>query len=241
MVYLLALLLALTPLSAAAAAVPLAEVIRHTVEVYGGAAALERVAAVRERATLHPRIRHPGETARMVRLLDPKGRLRVGIRYSGGDHELRLLDHGHGWRDGRAVSGPMSTAMVLQAARLALPWLLARHPQVAVDHSTVTTARGTRRLLSLRLGPKTRIEAAIDPRSGHIVRTTGRIPMGSTTLTFTTVLSDFRRVGGLLFPFHEENHAQGQHTATTVIDHVDLLDQVDPGRFRPAPAGGRSL
>ncbi len=237
--FLVPLLLAL--LAPRAGAASLADVIHHTVEVYGGSAALARVAAVRERAVLHPRIRHRGETGTLTRLFDATGRLRVEIAYSGGSHELRLLDRARGWRDGREVAGPMYTAMVVQATRLVLPGLLERHLGEVVDGGTVAAEGGTLRLLSLPMGSAL-MEAAIETTSGHIVRTTGRIPMGPMTLTFTTHLSDFRRVGGLLFPFHEENWAQGRHTATTVIEQVKLLDRVDPARFRPAaPAGAQGL
>ena len=235
-----AALLTLAPPSASATSV--AEVIRHTAEVYGVVTVEGGVAAVRQTATLQPLIRHLGETGRLTRLFDPTGRLRVEIAYSGGSGEVRLLDGGRGWRDGREVAGPMRTAMAVQAARLILPQLLTRHAAEVIDGGTIAAAGGQLRLLSLPMGASALMEAAIDPATGHIVRTTGRIPMGPMALTFTTHLSDFRRVGGLLFPFHEENWAQGRHTATTVVERIELLDKVDPATFHPAaPNGGRKL
>jgi len=240
MIRLSALLLCLAFVPSDAVASSVAEVIRHTVAAYGGDA-LARVAAVRQTATLHPRIRHLGESGRLDRLFAGDGRLRVEITYSGGDHEERLLANGRGWRDGSEVAGPMRTAMAVQAARLILPTLLMRHADAVIDGGTVAAKGGTLRLLSLPMG-NALMEAAIDPANGHIVRTTGRIPMGPMALTFTTHYSDFRRIKGLLFPFHEENHAQGRHTATTVVERVELLDRLSPEDFRPAaPEATRKL
>lgn len=233
----------LAPLGAGAAPpaglTPVAEVVRQVVEAYGGEAAWARVAAVRQAATLHPRIRHPGESGRLERLFTGDGRLRVEITYAGGEREQRLLANGRGWRDGSEVAGPMRTAMAVQAARLILPTLLARHASEVVDGPTVATESGILHLLSLPMGGAL-MEAAIDPANGHIVRTTGRIPMGPMSLSFTTDYSDFRRIDGLLFPFHEENHAQGRHTATTVVKTVELLDRVDPAvwALEPPPTPG---
>ncbi|PIU79763.1 MAG: hypothetical protein COS73_02510 [Nitrospirae bacterium CG06_land_8_20_14_3_00_70_43] len=200
--------------------------------------ALARGAVVRQTGVVQPRVRHGGESGRLTRLFDTTGRLRVEIAYSGGARELRLLDGGRGWRDGDEVAGPARAAMAVQVARLILPTLLGQHAAEVIDGGSVAVAGGTVRLLVLPMGDLF-LEAAIDPATGHIVRTTGRIPTGPVTLTFTTELSDLRRVGPLLFPFHEENFAQGSHTATTVVERVELLDRIDPGRFRPAAPAGR--
>ena len=56
---------------------------------------------------------------------------------------------------------------------------------------------------------------------------------------FQTDYSDFRRVGHVMFAFHEETSASGQPTGTITIERIRLNPKVVPADFLPPPGAGR--
>src|SRR5512146_1004510 len=100
-----------------------ASVIDRVVETYGGRAALASHPVVVQEGEVAAHAH--GDVGRVTRILARPWRLRVAIRYPGGATERRILDGQRGWRDGREVTGsPALAAMLLQAARVDLPFLL---------------------------------------------------------------------------------------------------------------------
>jgi hypothetical protein len=170
----------------------------------------------------------------LVRVFQQAGSLRVEIDYPGDTTEVRVVHGGHGDRDGREVTGtPMHSAMVLQAARLALPLALVEKGARVVDRGEVERDGVRLRVLALLLPDAMEIAAEIDPRSGRILRSSGSMagPGPGGRIEFATEYSDFRRVAGVLFAFHEENWARGQHTGATSLTRVDVLAKAPPGTF----------
>jgi len=189
-----------------ALAADLDTLVSKVVDAYGGSAAWAKVKRIEARGRVVPAMRK-GDGA-MTRTWSSNGNLRVEIVYPD-KTEVRALEDGKGTNNGRP-SNPMELdGMRLQAARLALPRLLA-------DKKT-----------SLRLTAPNTIEASfegltitaeVDPATGHIVRSTGR----SGEMAFVTAYSDFRTVNGLLIPFHEENSAMGMKTADIFLESVEI-------------------
>jgi hypothetical protein len=206
----------------------LGALVDRVAQAYGGEKALSRVRAVRETGTLETQ----RGTARMLRLLAPPDRLRVEIAYPEGRGEVRVLDGPHGYRNGEMVSGPPRDAMVLQAARLDLPGLLLRKRAKLVDLGEVV--REGRKLLGIGvpLDGSLNVAIAVDPQSARIVRSEGALS-GAGGMRFATVYSDFRTVDGVLFAFHEENFAGGQHTGMIKIERVEILAEAPSGSFAP--------
>jgi len=218
--------------SASAEDVP--ALLRRTVEAYGGTEALARVVAVRERGEVRPRQRHPGEVGRVLRVFQGAERLRVEIEYSAGAREVRLLDGSRGWRDGVAVSGPLLDSMAIQAARLALPRLLQEQSGALIDRGSVTRGEAPRRQLELPLGGARALVVEIDPDTGRILRSVGRLAMGDGgAMEFVTEYDDFRDVDGVVFAFRERNFAGGVETAETVLESVELLAAPPEDAFAP--------
>jgi len=212
-------------------AVSAAEVVRRSVEAYGGVAALERSPAMVEEGVVKSARRGEG---RLTRIFERPRRLRVSIAYSGDSGELRVLDGPQGWRDGEEVSGgPAYLAMVLQAARLDLPLLLERGAGKLVDEGTVERDGAKLRAVTVPLGDGLTLTAEIDPGSGQVRRAVTRMTGPSGAVEFSTVFTDFRKVSGILVPFHETSFAQGQLTGETVIGSVEFLREAPTGAFRP--------
>jgi len=210
-------------------------ILDRVLEAYGGSSARERAATVRQTGVVSATMRNGhGE---IVRTFERPGKLRVEIKYEGmPDPEIRVLDGSQGWRSGDPVQGPMLTSMILQAARMGLPWILADHADAIVDRGTVERDGGERRVLELPLDDSTSIIVEIDPETARITRSIGRasapgFPGG--VMEFATDYDDFRMIDGLLVPFHEKNYAMGHSTGETHLTQVKVGVEIPPSTFAP--------
>lgn len=203
---------------------------------YGGVEALSRAAAVRQTGRLTAAMRGPREGT-ILRAYGRPDRLRVEIAFPGEEKEVRVLDGPRGWRQGREAAGGPYDAMVLQAARLDLPWLLQERKGQVKELGTLTRDGKERRVLEMPLSGTMTVLAEIDPESGRILRSSGTVisQMGSrlVPLEFATEYDDFRTAGGVLFAFRERNFAQGHPTGDTVLSGVEVLPSLPGDTFRP--------
>lgn len=207
--------------------------VRKAVEAYGGERVLETARHIRQFGTTTSILR-PGATGRIQREFTAPDRLRVQVDFPG-DVETRIYDGKDGWRSGRKVDGPPFDAMVLQAARIALPLNLLRNLGKLVDRGAGTVDGKPVRTLELPLGKGLSLTVDIDPASGRILRSAGRggEGMGGRPLEFVTGYSDFRKVGGVLFAHREGNFANGVVTGETVLERIELPAVLPPATFRP--------
>jgi len=207
----------------------LAPLLDKVVAAYGGRAALEHARVVKTEGTVTSMM-HPAP-GRIVRIFQRPDSLRVEIAYPGSPPEVRVIHGGRGDRDGQEVTGPAHAAMVLQAARLALPLALVQKGARVADRGTVERDGQTCRAVALALSGGLELVAEIDPASGRIVRSSGAMPGPGGKIEFATAYSDFRPVAGVLFAHREENWARGQHTGATVLQRVEILPAAPPGTF----------
>lgn len=203
--------------------------VEKVLAAYGGRAALERAGIFRQEGSVTS-VLHPAP-GRIVRLVKRPGSLRVEVRYPGEPPEVRVVHYGYGARGGQPVAGPMHGAMVLQAARLALPLSLAAKGAAVSDRGTVKREGKTLRVLALALPDGMELTVEIDPASGLVLRSSGSMPGPGERIAFATEYSDFRKVSGVLFPFHEENWARGHHTGATQLERVEVLRAPPEGAF----------
>ena len=147
-------------------------------EAHGGRPALARLSAFRQVGRTVSTMRG-GASGRLTRVFQSPGRLRVEIAYPGAAPEVRLLDGPEAWKDGRPAEGPLRAAMVLQAARLVLPWLLLERAADVRDLGSETAADGRRRrVLGLALEPDLALLVELDVESGHILHSRGLLRQG---------------------------------------------------------------
>ena len=182
------------------------------VDAYGGSAAWAKVASIDAHGRVVPAMRKGDGT--MTRVWRGAGNLRVEIVYPD-KTEIRALEDGKGTNNGRASTAMELDAMRLQAARLALPLLLAEHKGSLRDLGTHDDVRS----IEIALDAPLTMTIDIDPKTSRVVRSVGR----SKDVAFTTVYSDFRTVNGLLVPFHEENSAMGMKTADIFLEKVEVV------------------
>ncbi len=206
---------------------------------YGGRPALEKVKAYRVEGSLFSAMRHSDSPT--VRVFARPGRLKVMLDYANGA-EMRFVDGDRGWRSEgggpvEEAQGPMFSAMVLQAARAGVPWILYEH----ADEASFTDSleqNGVRCAgVLIPLGKGLLLRAWVHPGNFHVVRSQGLLSQGGMSTHFETVYSDFRVVDGVTFAFREENFASGHQTGLTTITKVVLNPPIRPGEFQPSPAG----
>lgn len=208
-----------------------ADAVRRSVDHYGGEEALRKHASFHAEGVVLSLLQGRGNVVRDFRYPD---RLRVVIAY-GPRIETRLWDGKTGWRQGTVVTGPPLDAMVLQAARHALPLLLLDRRGEVVDRGTDTFEDREVRVLELPLGNTLVVTAEIDAKTGRILRSAGRGGSGGSRggpLEFLTTYTEFRTVDGVLFPVRERNYANGFVTGETILGTVELRDVPDEA-FRP--------
>jgi hypothetical protein len=200
-------------------------------EAYGGRAALEKIATVRESGTVEAAMRM-GSSGPVVRLFARPAKLRVEI----GTNEVRLVNGPKGWRNGKEVTGTQYEAMVLQAVRLDLPWQLLTHKDKLVEKEPQELDGKRLRVLELSLDNGLSVSAGIDPDTGRILRSSSDSNGGPTGgMNFETHYDYFRKVDGVLFAFKETNLVHGTKTANTALSKIELLKVTPEGVFEPQP------
>jgi hypothetical protein len=205
---------------------------RRCVAAHGGAEAIARASGFVQEGTVTSLL-HPGMTGRIGRAFRRPGRLRVEIAYPDRSGEVRVLDGSEGWRDGVPASGPQLASMVLHAARLDLPALLAEKGRRLADRGTWQHEGKALRVLGLEVGPGLEVEVGIDPETGLILRSRSFTVGPGRPVEFVTSYSEFREVGGVVFAFREGNWANGATTGETVLSRVEVVSGPDAGLFRP--------
>jgi len=250
-VVLTAVLLVVTGLAPAAAAPPAAEpapdsahatvtaqdvreLVERVLDAYGGRAALDRVKAYRAEGRVVAVMQ--GREGPTTRLFQRPNRLRIELRYAV-EPELRIVAGARGWRgseDGvEPASGPMLDAMILQAARAAVPWILMEHAAEA-RRIEPREHRGRQLVgLEIPLGGGMTLRLWIDPSTRRVEVSQGTLAHHGMGTAFETAYGDFRMVDGVLFAFREENYASGAHTGYTAIERVVLNPKPRPGDFAP--------
>ncbi|MBK7367989.1 MAG: hypothetical protein IPJ04_08775 [Candidatus Eisenbacteria bacterium] len=238
------------PLQAPGAPAPeIRALIDRVTTAYGGRKALEKVRAYRVEGSVFSTMRH--SDAPTIRVFARPAQLKVLIDYANGA-EARLVDGAKGWRNEAGgplepVTGPMYAAMVLQAARAGVPWVLYEHAAEATFTDSLTQADVRCVGIELLLGEGLVLRAWIDPATHHVVRSQGLLEHGGMRTHFETVYADFRAVDGVTFAFREENFASGRQTGLTTITKVVVNPPLRANEFQPpdgvpptpAPGAGR--
>ena len=184
-----------------------AGLVDDVIAAYGGAAAWGKVKSFRQTGTVASPMRPaPGNVTRLWTRPD---KLAFEVVYPSGT-ETRIVDGDHGTQNGKPASGAGLGAMRLQAARLAIPALLLdRRADVKVRDGNV---------LELAVAPGLTLTMEVDPKTNRVTRSVSKLE----GMEFSTNYAGFRSVDGLLFPFTEENFANGTKTATTTLAKIEV-------------------
>ena len=185
-------------------------VVANTIKKYGGEAAWKKVVSIHEAGVVESPMSGEGKTTRDW---ERGKKLRVDIQYAK-NREVRDLNGDKGTRNDVPVTGMGYDAMVLQWARLAIPAMLIEHRHELKDMGEKEGLR----VIEIPISSSMSVMAAIDPKSGYIVRS-GSEGQG---MKFVTEYHDYKMSGGLLFAWREENFAQGMKTGVTTLSAIEV-------------------
>lgn len=218
-----------------------------TVLVFTGAAGaaelgplLERIERAYGTLTLPSSILQRGRTlshsrgeGALLRAYRGAERFRIEIHYRSGV-ETRIIDGPAAWQSSRPMSEAFRSALILQAARVALPWnLLAAREQLR-DGGEHRIGDTRLHFVEMPLGDKLRVVAEVDPESGRILRSRGILTHpGGSEMVFGTVYEDFRTTDGRLYAAVEHHYAMGRYTGHSVIESVEYDAPIADSLFRP--------
>jgi hypothetical protein len=210
------------------------ELVEEVIATYGGAEKLASVTAVRQWGQLVS-FRRGGSIARVERTLELPDRLRIEIAYPGEPDEVRILDREFGWRRAAEAPQPLYDSMLLQAARLSVPYILPAVRAELRDQGFSTDREGREiRVLELPLRHDLSLFIEIDSARHLIRRTRGTMLVGrDPVMEFSAEYHEHRMIEGVLVAMREEQFAMGRHIGYTTLDTVEFPDQVPPGSFVP--------
>lgn len=169
----------------------------------------------------------------LTRLYAAPDRFRIEIRYAS-RIESRTMAGKQAWQQGEPANPVLRNAIALQAARIALPWNMLERRAALADLGEVAGTEGkTLRAVEFSVDQQIRMVVEIDPHTGHILRSRGIQSLGTNSMEFATVYSDFRRRGGRAHAAREDHYAMGQHTGYSLIDEVEYPARIPDDAFRP--------
>lgn len=173
------------------------------------------------------------EEGPILRTYQHPDRLRIEIRYPGSE-EIRVLNGSQAWKQNEPITGSFHAAMILQAARMALPWSLQKDRSSLRDLGTLKFEDGKNlQVLEQPLGIGLVMRATIDTDTGRILRSVGRMTGNMGIMEFGTIYEDFRKHDGLLYAATERHFAMNQATGYTHIDKIEFVDALPETLFLP--------
>ncbi len=187
-------------------------------------------AAVRETGSTRSFLQGEGTLVRLYKFPD---RFHIEIKYPNSEEDRTMI--GDRVWNRHTPANPMSRgAIILQAARIALPWTVLSRRSTAVDLGTKIDEDGRSvQVIEFPLGEQRTIVAEIDPARGYILRSSGSEMANGTVLEFATRYSDFRVIDGRVHAAHEEQTAKGIKTGYSVIEKIEYLDSLPDSDFAP--------
>lgn len=208
------------------------EFLARVVVAHGGGMA---PIAIHERGVTDSARRGKGPVERWWQAPD---RFRIEIRYPGAA-ESRLLRGAEAWQQGQPATTAFHGALVLQAARMALPWRLQENAARVSDLGIRPDSAGKpARMLEWQVREDIRITVDLDPDTLLVRRSRGVLTYNNSPMEFATGYEDYRVVGGRQVAMTERHFAMGQFIGTTTLDSVEFPAVLPAPTFDPGTAAG---
>lgn len=225
-------LLALLAQCGIAQAADLAPLLNRIATAYGNTTAPK---SILQTGRTYSNMRGEGSLLRAYREPD---RFRIEIAYAGGE-EVRILNGSGAWQQHRAMSEMFRGALLLQVARMNLPWNLFAARNTLRDRGMHSLNDGTQaHIFEMPMAGGLRMEVAADPASGRILRSNGVVtsPEGG-EMAFGTIYDDFKTTDGRLYAATERHFAMGRYIGRSTIDAVQFDIPLADTLFHPTLPG----
>ncbi len=209
----------------AIAADSLQAVLAKVASVYGPAPG-----AIRETGTTFSVLEGEGTLLRLYRFPD---RFHIEIAYAEA-FDNRTMIGDKTWNKQATANRMSRGAIVLQAARIALPWSMLARQSAALDRGAASLTDGRAvRVIEVPLAETLTMLVDVDPETGYIVRSRGMQVLAQTEIEFATMFSDFKSRDGRVYAAREEQFAAGRKTGYSFLDKVEYLDSLPDSAFAP--------
>lgn len=215
---------------AAPALADVGALLAEVVAAHGGGAA---PTAIHERGTTESLRRGIGPMERWWQAPD---RFRIEIAYPGAA-ESRLLNGAEAWQQGQPATTAFHGALLLQAARMALPWRLQQNAQRVVDLGAGRSSQGRPlRILAWPVQEGIKLIVEIDAETRLILRSRGILTVNRASMEFATGYENYRSIDGRRVAMTERHFAMDQYTGSTQLDSVEFPAVLPAPTFDPALA-----
>lgn len=211
-------------------------VINKVIDAYGGKEAVEGINALHAKGRTEAFMLHSNGT---YELYFKRGRkLRIETRY-GRSWELRILNGDRGYRAAESlpleeVFGPRYFAMVYHYKHLDILHDLIKGAYRIHSVGRASIDGNNAEVLQLSDKDGAAMDICVDEHSFLIVKVTGYFSSGNKSTYLSAEFSDYKKVGGSLFPFLITNYAGGIKIAQTVIDKYFINPEIADSIFEPA-------
>lgn len=214
-------------LTSAPALADVGSFLAEVVTAHGGGAT---PGAIHERGVTESLRRGKGPVERWWQAPD---RFRIEIHYPGAA-ESRLLHGAEAWQQGQPASLAFHGALVLQAARMALPWRLRDNAPRVVDLGTLPAITGKPlRTLEWSVQDGIKLIVEIDPESRLIQRSRGILTINHSSMEFATGYEDYKSIDGRRVALTERHFAMGQYIGSTRLESVEFPAVLPAPTFSP--------
>ncbi|MGC2061550.1 MAG: hypothetical protein WA610_01135 [Thermodesulfovibrionales bacterium] len=210
-------------------------VINKVIDVYGGKEVLEGIYSLHVKGETEAFMLHDQGT---YELYFKRGRkLLVETRYARST-ERRILIGNRGYRGTgtlplEEVFGPRYFAMLYHYKHLdILHDLLMGTYQISSRGRSSVNGRNVE-IFRLQDKEGTIMDICIDVQNFQLIKVTGYFSAENKKIDLSSEFSDFRKVGGSLFPFRVTNYAGGVKIAQTVIDKYYINPDIADSLFEP--------
>ena len=215
---------------AAPALADVGALLAEVVAAHGGGAA---PTAIHERGTTESLRRGIGPMERWWQAPD---RFRIEIAYPGAA-ESRLLNGAEAWQQGQPATTAFHGALLLQAARMALPWRLQQHAERVIDLGAGRSSQGRPlRILEWPVQEGIKLIVEIDAETRLILRSRGILTVNRASMEFATGYENYRSIDGRRVAMTERHFAMDQYTGSTQLDSVEFPAVLPAPTFDPALA-----
>lgn len=218
----------LLPLAARA---DLAAFLEEVATAHGGGAT---PVAMHERGVTESLRRGAGPVERWWQAPD---KFRIEIAYPGAP-ESRLLNGAGAWQQGQPASLPFRGALLLQAARMALPWRLREHAAQITDLGANPIGNGRQvRSLEWRFAEGMRVIVEVDMETKLVMRSRGVMSINGASMEFATGYENYRMLNGRRVAMTERHFAMGQYIGSTTLESVEFPAVLPAPTFEPQAPG----
>lgn len=240
LVLLVAFLLALCPVSLAAKTKQpkdpeLLELIDSILEAHGGRRALEAVRSLKVKGRL--KASRQKETGQSTVYFEYPDRLLSEHRF-GRSREVRILNGTRGWigSDGDIRPAGPSTLLGMRFSLIAyrLPLELSRRLNDINYLGLIEHREGSFQVLELSDSANLRLRIFVDQKTRLIAQVVGFITSGGRTVVLARRLEDYRKVSGLLYPFHQAYFSGQRLLAEKWVEKLEVNPRLPESLFLPS-------